>query len=36
MNSPLYIGGELWNDLPANVRNLQDIDELKITIKNGL
>ena len=29
MRTPLYLGGELWNNLPANVRNMQDIEKFK-------
>ena len=36
MKTPMYMGGELWNNLPANVRNMQNIDEFKRTIKSLL
>ena len=34
MKSPLYYGGELWNNLPADIRNMRDVDEFKKVIKN--
>ena len=36
MKTPLYIGGELWNELPADIRNLDDINEFKKHIKDIL
>ena len=36
MKCPLYYGGELWNDLPADIRNTKDIDEFKNTVKHNL
>ena len=33
MKSPLYHGGELWNNLAADVRNIDDINEFKSTVK---
>ena len=36
MKCPSYYGGELWNDLPADIRNTKDIDEFKNTVKHNL
>ena len=36
MKTPLYSGGELWNGLPAHIRNLQDIEKFKCAIKKIL
>ena len=34
MNTPIYKGGELWNRLPAELRNIKDIDEFKKAVKD--
>ena len=36
MKTPLYHGGEIWNDLPAEIRNIDNIEEFKNSIKNYL
>ena len=36
LKSPLYHGGEMWNGLPADIRNSDNIDEFKNYIKNHL
>ena len=36
MRTPLYLGGELWNNLPANVRNMQDIEKFKCAVRKLL
>ena len=33
MRTPFFHGGEIWNDLPAEVRNIDNIDEFKNVIK---
>ena len=36
MNTPIYKGGELWNRLPAELRNIKDINEFKKAVKDML
>ena len=33
MKTPLYHGGEIWNDLPAEIRNIDNIEEFKNSIR---
>ena len=36
MKTPLYLGGELWNNLPAEVRNILDIEKFKCAVRRLL
>ena len=33
MKMPLYRDGEIWNSLPAEIRNLRNVDEFKKAVK---
>ena len=36
MKTPLYLGGEFWNNLPAEVRNILDIEKFKCAVRRLL